>query len=476
MAPKKKEMQGEPVAPTPEVRPSTWADPGTWTGSYKFLPAYVAFGAVAIALVYANFFHEASFDISSYKDCIATFDHGFRVNAVLSQAHEHSKHSWEIGYAHEATQQIFNPERSVFGSDPFPDGKVPKLGLRLDEASVYAESKIKLQEKSLFDEENGAVSDPASLGVAALMFAQRGWLGKQYLKATARQKDLLLEGAPRYSNGAISHRHERPELWSDAIAMFPPFLAYYGVADNDTQLIKVAYEQITKYKDILQIRSGPKKGLWKHIVSPSTSNDEGAWSTGNAWAAYGMARVRATISAWPRSNDTMQPEIQQLDIFIQDIIDGAIATDTDASGLLRNYLGEDQSFGETSGTSLLAATAYRMALLRSEIFGHERYLTWAHRKRQAVFEKISEDGIVRQAAQSLDHKANEPGDISPEGESFALLMAAAWRDCVCNGLCLSQYEAEVGEVPQSTAFTLESLLGFSVGGIWQRISKYFAAP
>jgi hypothetical protein len=56
----------------------------------------------------------------------------------------------------------------------------------------------------------GAVGDPASLGVSAVM------LGKtlpSFGKAADATVDYLLYSAPRYYNGAISQRVSSPELW-----------------------------------------------------------------------------------------------------------------------------------------------------------------------------------------------------------------------------------------------------------------------
>ena len=429
-----------------EVRPYTIADPGTWSKSTKWMPAYIAVAAVAIALLFLRFLHTPGLDTSNYEDCKATFNYSFPVNAALSQAETLSKHSWEIGYAHEGIMQIYNPERSVFGPDPFPGGKLPKLGLRLDEASLYAQKKIKVLGRSLLDEENGAVSDPAALGVAALMLGQRSWNSKEYRDAAERQSDLLLKHAPRYANGAISHRHGSAELWSDAIAMFPPFLAYLAVANSKTELMHEAVKQIGLYREVLRIEAGSTKGLWKHIVGSAESLDEGAWSTGNAWAAYGMARVRATLSAWPPSNDTLAQDTEELDAWIVEILDAAISTDDDDSGLLRNYLGDGDYAGETSGTSLLAATAYRMAVINPTVFGSTKYLDWAHSKRHTVTERIDEDGFAKPAANPLNSRSKVPVDGSAEGESFLLLLGAAWRDCVCSGLCLDTYLAEHEDV------------------------------
>jgi hypothetical protein len=49
--------------------------------------------------------------------------------------------------------------------------------------------------------------------------------------------------------------------------------------------------------------------------------------------------------------------------YIKEIIDGAVAQDRGpANGLLQNYVDDETWFGEVSGTAMLAATVYTMAV------------------------------------------------------------------------------------------------------------------
>ncbi|EMC93910.1 hypothetical protein BAUCODRAFT_52470, partial [Baudoinia panamericana UAMH 10762] len=358
------------------------------------------------------------------------FNFTFRVNAVRHQAEHLANHSWEYGTTAEAVMELVNPEKSVFGSDPFKGNHIPYQALHMDQALIWVYQHIEYEEQMLYADEY-SVSDPASLGVAAVMVGTR-W--SRYLTACERQKEYLLDRAPRYSNGAISHRQQVAELWSDAVSMFPPFLAYYGVYKKDLDLLREAVRQIELYRNILSISDGPEKGLWKHIVGPSEMADEGAWSTGNGWAAYGMARVRATISGWNVSREAMQPEMEKLDGWIGEIIDGAVSTDDDQSGLLRNYLGDRSWWGEVSGTALLTAATYRMALFRPEIYAQPKYMSWASAKRHAVTSRVDDNGFAEPAVNALKHDSREPMKSGSEGAAFMLMLGSAWRDCVCRGV------------------------------------------
>lgn len=88
-------------------------------------------------------------------------------------------------------------------------------------------------------------------------------------------------------------------------------------------------------------------------------------------------------------------------------------------------MGDIEYAGETSGTSLLAATTYRMAVVNPGIFSSRMYLDWAHLKRYAFMIRIDEDGFAKPAANPLDSKSKVPVDGSAEGESFLLLLGSA---------------------------------------------------
>lgn len=428
------EVKAVPSRPLPYDPNWTWSNFDSWPLSVRFAPVYFLLLCCMAAMYYFKFIEDSEVDVTrlGLEACIAEFNYTFRVNAARHQVEQLSTRSWEIGTAAEAMTELLSSQKAVFARNPFPDGKIPQQGFfSMDPGISWSYTKIRRDAPTLFADD-WSVSDPASLGVAALMAGQRYPL---YLDAAKRQRDYLLHEAPRYINGAISHRKDVAELWADAVFMVPPFLAYYAVQSRDIEMTRQAFRQIQLYRDVLSINRGSLEGLWMHIKGPSEMRDEGCWSTGNAWAAYGMARVRATITGWQPSNETMVQEKALLDQWIGEILDGAIRTDDHDSGLLRNYLGDSSWAGETSGTALLAATAYRLAVMSPDKFGQQHYTSWADQKRRAVFERVDEDGFVKPAVNPLKHDSREYIGNSPEGESFLLILGAAWRDCVCSGVC-----------------------------------------
>jgi rhamnogalacturonyl hydrolase YesR len=269
------------------------------------------------------------------------------------------------------------------------------------------------------------------LGIPALLLrnASKGE-SEKYFPAVQRQLNQLLNVTPRFANNAISHRDAYPSLWADFIYMVPPFLAYYGVFKDDIEYLKDAVRQCELYHEVLVTESG----CWKHIVNPEgvegedVKVDEGLWSTSNGWAAAGMARVLATIRK-SRFAGELEKEQGSLAGMTQGILDGAMKLDTDASGLLRNRLDDESWFGEAAGTALLAAAAFRMAVLEPAVFG-DVYTDWALRKMMIVKKCVDEEtGIVAPVVNPTTDDQRTPLDgVSPEAQSFVVLLYAAWKD------------------------------------------------
>ncbi|KAI1097448.1 hypothetical protein F4804DRAFT_347176 [Jackrogersella minutella] len=349
------------------------------------------------------------------------------INSVITQGQQLATHSWEYGTFAEALLEWYTPSSSVFGNNTFPDGKIPVLQVGDTRSLSYAKPQISTSSDTLVDGD-GATGDPASLGVSAILIGQTE---SDYLSAAERQVQHLLTAVPRWSNGAISQRESVAELWADFIYMAPPTLAYWAIQTDNVTLLTTAIQQCNLYKEVLGVATNAKSagGLWHHIIGPE-SQDLGIWSTGNGWAAAGMSRVYATAKKSRFANDgNVQSGLAQIKSNIRAILDGAIALDAAEPNepLLRNYLNDTLWFGELSGTTLLTATAYRMAQLEPADFGSS-YTTWADSKRQAITGMINGDGLLSPVINPLNWNDMTPATQSPEAQSFAVLMFSAYRD------------------------------------------------
>ncbi|CCO33654.1 hypothetical protein BN14_07739 [Rhizoctonia solani AG-1 IB] len=276
---------------------------------------------------------------------------------------------------------------------------------------------------------DGSAADPASNGVGVLIANWTGASGANYAQAAADQLTYLLTVTPRAPNGAISHRADEAQLWSDFIYMVPPFLAYYGVLTDNQTLVEESYNQIKLYRDIL----ADDTGMWQHIRLGSFE-DRGYWSTGNGWAAMGMLRVLVTIrgSQWSRS---MRDHISDLENWVKEILDAIWPKLTDR-GMFYNYADNSSTFQDAASAALIAASTYRLSL----VSGIHTHLPSAERVHAALSNvgnsanpnaRVTPDGWLTPVVNP--HSFREEGQESAEGQAFLLQMHAAWQDWVMDG-------------------------------------------
>ncbi|KAH7070668.1 glycosyl hydrolase family 88-domain-containing protein [Paraphoma chrysanthemicola] len=365
-----------------------------------------------------------SLGVQSATVCNNAINIGFNVQQVSGLASSGSRASWETGTQSQTLLELSDPYVSVFSDTAFPNGNIPKQATA---GSTYAKRFIQTSGNTLAA--SSSAGDPASLGVAAILLGQSD--SSSYSAAATRQVNTLLRTAPRYSNGAISHRNSDRQLWSDFIYMAPPTIAYQAVAAKDQSLLRESVNQISLYRDVLR---DSRTGLWRHIAGGNA--DAGTWSTGNGWVLGGIARVLATIKYWPTSSGWTS-EQQRLIGFAKEIIDGAIRVGPESrSGLLRNYISDASSFPEAAGTAMIVANIYRMAVLAPNVFANSQYLAWADARRAAVVRTVGSNGVLRPVINPYKYRETSPySGTSPEAQSFAVLMYAAYRDCICAGYC-----------------------------------------
>jgi hypothetical protein len=146
-------------------------------------------------------------------------DAGFDALAAARVMTNKSSHSWEWGAAAEALLELYNPELSVFGSNPFPSGKIPQASSNTT-ALVYAKQFINTQSLSGALIDDSSIGGPASLGVSAILL---GRSDSVYTSAANSQADVLLKTASHWSNGAISQTADVAEVWAENMAMSLPF-------------------------------------------------------------------------------------------------------------------------------------------------------------------------------------------------------------------------------------------------------------
>ncbi|GBE85574.1 hypothetical protein SCP_0800910 [Sparassis crispa] len=422
---------------------------------------------------------------------------GTQLDAVIAVLQANAQQTWELGTECEALTEYYAPSYAVFNasslspSAPAPASLTPVLSIAHNViANRSASNSNKTGPQPLVYVSGGAAGDPASIGVAVLLAnltGQQAEDGLDYAGAARDQLAYLLQDVPRTGDGAISHRVEEVQLWSDSVYMVPPFLAYYGATAGNASLLTEAYTQVKLYRQYL---FNGNVSLWRHIVL-GNQTDAGHWSTGNAWAAAGMVRVLGTIqhSAYAGS---MRSQTNDLVAWVGEIHKG-MYTRQQASGLFTNYADEGSTFEDASSAALLASTVYRLALLADV----GTYISHAERARVAL-SAAGDNGISSSSSSSssantsasassdsspsatiantnstatsslpaststpsaspsysamagLAHFTNQgyltpvvdpyswgaqasPGAVSPEGQAFVVEMQSAWRDWVLAG-------------------------------------------
>ncbi|KAJ7285820.1 glycoside hydrolase family 105 protein [Mycena rebaudengoi] len=319
------------------------------------------------------------------------------VDTVTSRLQESALLSWELGTRAQALLELNAPDFSVFTTKLPPATTVPSNTTSAI-APVFSIAKNAVSGRAAANKNaagpqplmggDGSAADPASIGVAVLIAnwtGQGAADGQDYAGAARDQINFLYSSVPRTMDGAISHRTNEIQLWSDFVYMVPPFLAMYGVVTSNSTHIAEAYKQIKLYRNYLLDTNS--KNLWKHIVMGSGNNvpnDEGHWSTGNGWAAAGMLRVLATMKNSQYSS-SFSNEQKDLASWVKEIHTAMFAT-LDSTNIFTNYAdkpvnGDPKSFYDAASTTLIASTVYRFAL----VWNDHTHLPNAEKVRKALY-------------------------------------------------------------------------------------------
>ncbi|KAJ8522980.1 hypothetical protein ONZ45_g502 [Pleurotus djamor] len=343
---------------------------------------------------------------------------------VRSRLIQIANHSWELGTAAQALTEYSWPQLSVFNASAFPPPA--HLNATNNASDVLAIANMVVAAKPadslpLFANE-GSAADPASVGVAVLLanWTRTDLDNNTFADAAQGQLKYLLEDAPKSPEGAISHRNEQVQLWADFVYMVPPFIAYYGALQGGQaaeDLLQIAYDQCRLYRNVLRDQGG----LWRHI-DLGDWQDATHWGTGNAWAAAGMLRVLQTIDHSKQARSFVEQR-RNLTTWIQEILVASWAHQA-PNGTLFNVIDDPTTFGDTASTALMASVTYRMA----ELTRNATLIPHANKALQLIENSINEDGWLLNTVDPITfHTPSKPGEHSPEGQAFTLLLHAAWR-------------------------------------------------
>ncbi|TFK19615.1 Six-hairpin glycosidase [Coprinopsis marcescibilis] len=374
-----------------------------------------------------------------------------QVNSVSARLEESAQLSWELGARAQAILELNATTYSVFSNTRLPPASNVPQELKQPLQIYFAiAQEILANIPSTSDGaralmSDGSAADPASNGITVLLANWTGLDNKNvdYEAAARNQLDFLFSDAvPRTQEGAISHRVDQLQLWSDFVYMVPPFFAYYGVLTGNRTLVREAYEKIRLYRQHLR---DTRTGLWKHILLGTAGNDDGYWATGNGWAAAGMLRVHATIEHSEYA-DSFKKEKEDLGSWVSEIHD-AVYKHIDSTSIFPNYidrpLNVSGNFYDASSTALLAATVYRA----STHLQQHAFIRHAEQSRETLFSlnpdaHIGDDNDAVSPFSGYRHFTPEgwltpvvnphsygvEGSRSAEGQAFVVMLHAGYNE------------------------------------------------
>jgi hypothetical protein len=344
-----------------------------------------------------------------------------RANAITV-----SQMSWEIGTLTEALLEYSWPQLSVFNDGLIPPARYLFTSDYPDDVIQIATEVVEKKPSNIAAlMQDGSVGDPASIGPAVLLtnWTRTNTSDHRFSAAAGSQLGYVLNDALRTGDGAISHRGDQVQLWSDFVYMVPPFIAYFGAfeqGNTKTWLLQTSYDQCRLYRKYLQDSA---TGLWRHIQLGS-SPDGNLWATGNGWAAAGMFRVLQTI----RNSDVSKSFLnQQQDLlgWIEEIVEASWGYQT-SDGALHNVINDSGSFEDAASTALIASVTFRLAVFKGD---NSTYIPNANAAYDFVHRNIDNDGWLRNTVDPLSfYSLSKPDNPSPESQSFVLLLEAARRD------------------------------------------------
>jgi hypothetical protein len=112
------------------------------------------------------------------------------IEKVLARARDTASHSWEYSTVFEALLEYRNPELTIFGPDPFPNGRVPELSFYHVEALRYVLPFIRTDEvTTTLCDGNGKPFDLRSIQAVSQNHHLRRPL-RSYITLFLQHKDL----------------------------------------------------------------------------------------------------------------------------------------------------------------------------------------------------------------------------------------------------------------------------------------------
>ena len=229
----------------------------------------------------------------------------------------------------------------------------------------------------------------------------------------------LLTDAPRTAGGGFQHdvsdKINEGELWDDTLFMLALFLASYGQASGQSELVDEAAYQFLVHTHYLAER---ETGLWFHGWTFDGNHNfaRARWARGNSWISAGVLDLFDLAELDPATKR-----------FLSWIVTSQLETLLSyqcESGAWRTLVDDETSYEEISAT---AAIGYALLKAHRLGLGDARWRDGGIKALKAVLANIDKDGVVQQVSYGtrMGHDLQFYRDIPIQptgyGQSMALL-------------------------------------------------------
>lgn len=254
--------------------------------------------------------------------------------------------------------------------------------------------------------EKRTVTDPSACGEALMVAAAitRDPMLKETLEGLL---DYTINRAPRNPDGILYHVNDAPEFWVDSIYMLTPFLAAAGYYD-------LAIKHINTYWNIFF----DEKDHMLHWIWNDEKKEFVRTHYRSICNGYGVCGIVKVACHLPTS---MKKERDELMAKAKLLIDGLLKH-IDSNGVCHDHIDDPKSIIGINAVSMVTGSIFRMIAAG---YLDESYLKLATHLRDTLHAKVDQYGFLYGVCGIPNN--NKTG-ISANGQSFFLMMEAAWID------------------------------------------------
>ena len=273
-------------------------------------------------------------------------------------------------------------------------------------------------------ENTPAITD-SSFCIPATYLLGRREQKEPYLSAAMKNAEFLLKEAAGAEDGTLFHMLDSTDIWADSAAFLPYSLALTGHPK----------EALGQLKGICRRLYDKGTGLYFHIWNEEQHQYTRPlpWGVGNGWILTGTLRLLLALrnmvepsagefayNPVGENQDLFALGIEELRQQFQSLLDTMLTYKTE-NHLFYDILDDPGSFEESESSIMVAYAIY--AGVRAGVLKN-KYLKEADLIREAIYKKVSEDGLVLDSSSSPFF---DRAGTAVECQAHFLMMEEAYR-------------------------------------------------